>query len=192
MPIVINGSGTVTGLSVGGLPDGSVDRDTLANNAKGSILQVVQATELGVQSSTSTSWADISGITVNITPSSTSSKVLVQTDLSLSCTGRYGFVKLVRDSTDLGLGNADGSRTRCTFTIGSNNSASNDALTIKHNSFSWLDSPSTTSQVTYKAQWIVAYGSYTMYLNRFWESTNEDHAYNSRPSSTITVMEVAG
>ena len=33
MAIAINGSGTVTGISVGGLPDGSVDADTLASNA---------------------------------------------------------------------------------------------------------------------------------------------------------------
>ena len=33
MPIAINGSGTVTGISVGGLPDGIVDTDMLANNA---------------------------------------------------------------------------------------------------------------------------------------------------------------
>ena len=35
MAIVINGSGTVTGLSVGGLPDGTVDEDTLASGAGG-------------------------------------------------------------------------------------------------------------------------------------------------------------
>ena len=53
MPIAINGSGTVTGVSVGGLPDGIVDTDMLANGAAtaakrgaGSILQVVQATQL--------------------------------------------------------------------------------------------------------------------------------------------------
>tara|TARA_R100000458_G_scaffold39989_1_gene37537 strand:+ start:33 stop:662 length:630 start_codon:yes stop_codon:yes gene_type:complete len=33
MPIAINGSGTVTGISVGGLPDGIVDSDMLADNA---------------------------------------------------------------------------------------------------------------------------------------------------------------
>ena len=33
MPIAINGSGTLTGISVGGLPDGIVDTDMLANNA---------------------------------------------------------------------------------------------------------------------------------------------------------------
>ena len=35
MPIVINGSGTISGLSVGGLPDGTVDADTIASAAKG-------------------------------------------------------------------------------------------------------------------------------------------------------------
>ena len=33
MPVTINGDGSITGLSVGGLPDGSVDADTLASNA---------------------------------------------------------------------------------------------------------------------------------------------------------------
>ena len=33
MPVTINGNGSITGLSVGGLPDGIVDTDVLANNA---------------------------------------------------------------------------------------------------------------------------------------------------------------
>ena len=33
MPVTINGNGSITGLAVGGLPDGSVDADTLASNA---------------------------------------------------------------------------------------------------------------------------------------------------------------
>jgi hypothetical protein len=33
MPIAINGSGTITGISVGGIPDGTVDTDVLAANA---------------------------------------------------------------------------------------------------------------------------------------------------------------
>ena len=42
MPITLNGSGTVTGISVGGLPDGIVDGDTLASGVGGKTLQVVQ------------------------------------------------------------------------------------------------------------------------------------------------------
>ena len=58
MPITFNGNGTVTGLAVGGLPDGSVDADTLAANAVtsgklasgvgGKVLQVVQTTKTDV------------------------------------------------------------------------------------------------------------------------------------------------
>ena len=33
MPVTISGDGTITGVSVGGLPNGVVDEDTLANNA---------------------------------------------------------------------------------------------------------------------------------------------------------------
>ena len=33
MPVTINGDGSITGLSVGGLPNGTVDADTLATNA---------------------------------------------------------------------------------------------------------------------------------------------------------------
>ena len=44
MPITINGSGTITGLSVGGLPDGTVDTDTLASSARNKILQFVEGT----------------------------------------------------------------------------------------------------------------------------------------------------
>ena len=54
MPISINGSGTVTGISVGGLPDGIVDTDMLANNAvtaaKSSGLGITMATQWRVTS----------------------------------------------------------------------------------------------------------------------------------------------
>jgi hypothetical protein len=44
MPIAVNGSGTVTGISVGGLPDGIVDTDMLANNA----VTAAKSTGLGI------------------------------------------------------------------------------------------------------------------------------------------------
>ena len=69
MPITINGSGTITGLSVGGLPDGTVDGDTLASGVGGKILQVVEATTTTEVSSTSATLAD-SGLSASITPAS--------------------------------------------------------------------------------------------------------------------------
>ena len=74
MPITINGSGTITGLSVGGLPDGIVDADTLAAGAAG-LVKTVHNTKLDTFSSTtSDAWTDITGVTLTNTPASASNK----------------------------------------------------------------------------------------------------------------------
>ena len=76
MAIAINGSSnTITGLAVGGLPDGTVDRDTLAAQAKGSILQVLNYNTSSEVSSTSGSFVD-TGLSGAITTTG-SNKVLV-------------------------------------------------------------------------------------------------------------------
>ena len=76
MPIAINGSGTVTGISVGGLPDGIVDTDTLATSViRGKVLQSLGSSG---NSTIVTSGATISDLTtVTITPASSSNKILL-------------------------------------------------------------------------------------------------------------------
>ena len=153
MAISLNGStNVITGVAVGGLPDGIVDTDMLAANAVssaklasgagGKILQVVSVTKTGNFSSSSTSFTDITGCTLNITPSATSSKIYVTLlggQWGLYSSGNYaGFGKIVRDSTDLVFGIVS-------YRDGSGNDGGTCAL-------SYLDSPNTTSQVTYKAQ----------------------------------------
>ena len=86
MPIAINGSGTVTGISVGGLPDGIVDTDMIAANAvtapkkgTGSILQVVQVENTAFSTSTANSGDQTAQMMdASITPSASSSKILIQ------------------------------------------------------------------------------------------------------------------
>ena len=63
MPITINGSGSIAGLAVGGLPDGSVDADTLASNSvtaaklqSGSVIQSVTKMGTACYNMTNTSW----------------------------------------------------------------------------------------------------------------------------------------
>ena len=104
MPIAINGSGTVTGVAVGGLPDGTVDADTLAAGAGGKILQAVTASTTTQVETTSTTYAD-TGLTASITISASSKVlVLVSQDYEIkrgphdSC---FGDIKLVRASTDI-------------------------------------------------------------------------------------------
>ena len=87
MPVSINGqTGVITGLAVGGLPDGTVDADTLASNAVtaaklasgvgGKILQVVTASTTTQVSTSSSSYID-TNVTASITPSSSNNKILV-------------------------------------------------------------------------------------------------------------------
>ena len=83
MPIAINGSGTITGVSVGGLPDGIVDTDMIAAAAvtapkrgPSAILQIVQnVTNSRLQTSSTTYVA--SDHTVTITPVAANSKILI-------------------------------------------------------------------------------------------------------------------
>jgi len=96
MAIVINGSGTVTGISVGGLPDGIVDAGTLATDSvtaaklkddaiatgdlpAGSVIQVVSSTVRTSQDTTTSGTpAEIhSNYRVTITPISNSSKIVL-------------------------------------------------------------------------------------------------------------------
>ena len=83
MPVVINGSGTVTGISAGGLPDGIIQAADLASGVGGKILQVIQTVKKDKTTIQSASLTDITGMSVTITPSSASSKVLIRYSLSV-------------------------------------------------------------------------------------------------------------
>ena len=197
MPITINGNGTISGISVGGLPDGSVDRDTLAAAAKGSILQVVQSVKTDNQDGTAAggTFADITGTDqagsgsvwcCKITPSSASNKVLVQVTIQAGSANWCMYYKLLRDSTALGLGNdLGGSRSQGTFTGAYPNHADGTST----GSYTYLDSPSSTSELTYKIQ-ASNRSDQAWKINR--AHGNPDANYIWSVSSTITLMEIAG
>ena len=84
MPITLNGSGTITGVSVGGLPDGIVDTDMIAANAvtaaKSSgrkILQVVNSISSTPKTISATTTYTDTDITDSITTTAANSKVLI-------------------------------------------------------------------------------------------------------------------
>ena len=165
----------------------AVDGSQLTNVSAGGgkVLQVLQTVKTDVTSTTSTSAADITGMSVSITPSATTSKILVNFDIQGSAdqsSGQNYHVHLVRDSSNIFQGDADGSRVRCTV-----NGAESDGVGSSfHRSMMYLDSPSSTSAVTYKLQWQVQSG--TLYLNR--EHQDADGAGSGRFVSQITVMEI--
>ena len=184
MPVTINGNGTITGISAGGLPNGCITADDLASGAGGKILQVVQTTKVDTQSIQSQTFTDVSGMSVTITPTSVSSKILVMFSISVA-TNSYGMINLVRGSTDIFKGDSTGSRVNCTVAAITQNSYECETY-----SNTFLDSPNTTSATTYKLQVALPHNaSYTMYVNRVY--TDADYNYIPRPVSSITVMEVA-
>ena len=198
MPITINGTGSITGISAGGLPDASITSDDIAAGAvtaakigslpAGSILQVVQTEKTDVSSSvTGTTWTDF-GISVNITPSSTSNKILILCKLQVSAAVGYDIKqRLMRDSTPIFIGDAAGSRPRASSTYMATYASAISSLPVL---ISYLDSPSTTSQVTYKVQG-ANYTSGTVWLNRG-PNDSDTANYDARTASSIIVMEVAG
>ena len=194
MPITIDGTGTIGGITAGGLPNGTVTRDDLATTAKGSILQVKQAVKTDRTSSAAGYvWTD-TGLSVDITPTSTSSNILVMANVHLGGGNSYDLkIKILRDSTVIGVGDGDSGRPAVTSVM--NIYDTTHALYQQAPvTGTYLDTAvSTTSQVTYKVQF-ASYGGYVAYVNRtedyqlHVETTPE---YDSTPISTLTLMEVA-
>ena len=158
----------------------------------GKILQVVSTTKTDIFSTSSTSFTDITGFSVNITPSSSSNKVLVTGLVTFGGSDgeAYGYTfNLARvicgSESDICIADAACNRTRATFgTQGFGPSDATDTSAIN-----FLDSPSTTSQITYKVR-ARAENPKTLYVNRGKEGDG-DNSITSRFVSTITVMEIA-
>ena len=150
----------------------------LGTPTNGTVLQVVSTTKTDVFSMTSTvTYTDVTGLSVSITPKSSSSKILVSVFITNGNTGaNHNNFNLLRGSTNLAQPAAD----TYASTIGSSFGSNSDFLVA---SFSHLDSPSTTSSVTYKIQARVSGG--TLYVNRRGDLSNVTAA------SSITVMEIA-
>ena len=209
MAISLNGgTGVITGVSVGGLPDGIVDTDMLAAGAvtapkrgAGGILQVQQTVLKSRASVTGTSsYALIPNFSVAITPASTSNKVLVHVMLAFISNGQYAGsnLRLARTisgttTNDFFIGTQVGSN-RWTGTVQAgapmHYSDGNYGPGITH--IHYLDSPSTTSEVSYGLQLADANGSAdTIYINAAGAYNSDNGAYGITVSS-ITATEIAG
>ena len=107
MAIQINGNGTITGLSAGGLPAGTVTSATLASGVGGKVLQTQHmSTTTDATNNDHNAWVD-SGLTQAITMTNASNKVLVMVNLFvyISCSGSSeigAYAKILRGSTALG------------------------------------------------------------------------------------------
>jgi hypothetical protein len=150
-----------------------------ASMPAGSVLQVVSTTKTDTFSTASTTFIDLTGFSVSITPTSATSKILifVDTNYGPSSTSGIAVFNLVRNSTNISQPSTapTWSGTAVPFL--------NGADTCMPMGFNFLDSPATTSSTTYKVQVKVNTGN-TLYVNRRLST-------DTVSTSTITVMEIA-
>jgi hypothetical protein len=195
--------GSAIGTAVEGMYAHLNDTDTLtyyngsawvAAGGGGAILQVVSDVKTDPQVSASIgagTTVDITGLSVSITPSSASSKILLLAQVNGvgSVNGIYVGFEFVRDSTQIGKGDNEGNRVGMTAGGSIGFSANNYGNMTTHMSF--LDSPATTSAITYKVRLRnAASGTQTLYVNRNIDDSNL--LWDTfRSICTITAMEVA-
>ena len=148
----------------------------------GGVLQVVQTQKTDTFSSSSTTYVDVTGMSVNITPSSTSSKILIMiTMLVGQANSNFTLSNLLRDGVNIAQ-----PTTSSTFPATLNaypGDGLNGSAQIMQ-TLNWLDSPSTTSQITYKIQSKTTGGT-------FWVNARPSQQ-NGTTVSSITLMEIAG
>jgi hypothetical protein len=199
--IIHLGVGLVTSPSDGSvgtsqLSSGAVTNDKISATAgisttklgTGAVLQVVSTTKSDTfTSSVNSTWTDITGLSLSITPSSTSNKILVfmsvQGTLFRPGLNAVHF-RLNRSGTAIGIGDASGSQVRTTL---SDTVDGTDNITSASTQF--LDSPSSTSALTYKLQFWQDTPANPFYINR---TVNDSATAHARCISSITAMEIAG
>ena len=168
MALILDGTTGASAVQVGAV--------TTAKLPAGSVLQVVSTTKADVFSSSAAGFTDITGLSLSITPTSATSKILVQVVVSVGIAAGNGLFNLVRNSTN--IAQSTGSTTNQTMVA--NQGGAYDMQTMP---IIFLDSPATTSATTYKIQ--INPQSSIKYIN----TRATDNYYGG--VSTITVMEIA-
>ena len=168
----------------------TVDNLNLAGTAVtqvGKVLQVQSAFKSDTDSTTSTSDVAISGLSLTLTPASTSNNVLVQFDVGTMGNNynAHMFFTVYRSIGGgaygaIGVGTGGGSYNYAAGTYASNNSYYDSV------SHCFLDSPNTTSEITYKLYFRGSSGSYTYYINR----RSSDDLF--RGSTSLICTEIGG
>jgi hypothetical protein len=205
MPITINGTGTITGISAGGLPDSCITTDELASSAvtsaklasgasranfgAGAILQVVQTTLTTVKTINTAGWNNITELDLSITLASASNRVLLMTSIPCS-TNTNATLRLVRS-----VSGVETPIFVSTSPAGAGVLSSGGDIyggTYSGNStgaYNFVDSPSATS-VIYRIQaWGLNLPTYPLYINA--SNFDGDATHRVRGASSFIAMEIS-
>jgi len=153
----------------------------------GKILKVVQTTKTDTTSTTSSSWSDITGMSVSITPSSSTSKIFVETRFKAVSNDVMYVALTTGDGTGIIQATGSGYTEIPSIMIYSGGNSSGESwYNGDMSTVCKLHEPNTTNAVTYKLRWRINSG--TGYLNR---NMDMGAQYNVAVASTITAFEVA-
>jgi len=155
----------------------------------GGVLQVKQTVvtdEVAYSSSSSGTYVDLSEMAVSITPTLSTSKILIYLDAKLyqSMSAWSTIVRLMRDTTAIYV-STDATGDQLQATIGSHNGGVNNVFAVQS---LFLDAPASTSAISYNMEWSVEASS-VAYLNRPNADTNSNLFWHS--ASSITAIEIA-
>jgi len=151
----------------------------------GKIGQVVQTVHTGTETATGTTATEVANFSCSITPTATSSKILVMVAATVVCGGSVSpQTQLFRDTTQIHMGDAASSRPRVMW---SGYHVQNRVMPPQAGIF--LDSPSTTSSIAYTLKWYSQTGQGVLHLNRS-RTDNNQAQYDGRAASSITLMEI--
>jgi len=142
--------------------------------------QIVQTVKSDTYTQTATSFTDITGFSVSITPTLATSQVLVMVDANLGQGDNDTTIRLLRGSTVIFAGNAAGTRP-----LGFGAAVDNIGTNFFNIAGIFLDSPATTSATTYKVQMLV--NAVSGFLNR---NNRDTDGSDPRLASSITVIEI--
>lgn len=172
--------------------DGVLLKDSKLASGTGNVLQVVHNTEETQYSNGGTNATQV--LSTSITPSSTSSKILIIVSAYFSTnTDIYGGASLYRGGTiisDSISGQSAGGANSTQHTAPINHRDGDGQYENETVSINYLDSPSTTSATTYTLGFIKDYGTGSIFYNRPATVANDTYSWNS--VSTMTLMEIGG
>ena len=165
--------------------------DGAPTNGGGGIIQVKQTVKTDTFSTLSETFTDVTGLSVSITPKFSTSKIMVSySGCGGSGTNRVGHIRLARviggtTTTDIFIGDQSGA----SQAQASSSFVQSNTYFVSSFSGTFIDSPSTTSAVTYKLQLAAGDQDYQVHVGRTHDNSNEFS--RSKTPSQITVMEVS-
>ena len=162
----------------------------LTGDTSGTVIQVKQTIDTAVSTITNSgstgTFVDHGSLSVAITPTSTANKILLFATMTASgnTADRLAFYKFTGGNTADGVGASAGSRSRCLQAVYFPSTA--EMLSVNMH---YLDSPSTTSAVTYKVQVAPNFSNGNLAINYYF-ANDADSNVLPRAASTITAIEV--